>query len=85
MAAVRRAAAAPKPSTESGETANWQTGRRKDDETTEQEALLLGPSSCMAVAAALDVAADLDERHVVVVMAPDGATNYLRELAAERR
>ena len=50
----------------------------------EQEALLLGPSSGMAVAAALEVAADLDERHVVVVMAPDGATNYLSELAAPR-
>ena len=50
----------------------------------DQEALLLGPSSGMAVAAALDLAADLDERHVVVVMAPDGATNYLHELAARR-
>ncbi len=50
----------------------------------EQEALLLGPSSGMAVAAALELAAGLDERHVVVVMAPDGATNYLRELADGR-
>ena len=44
------------------------------------EGLLVGPSSGLALAAALDVAADLDERHVVVVMAPDGATNYLEEL-----
>lgn len=44
------------------------------------EGLLVGPSSGLAVAAAVDVARDLDERAVVVVMAPDGATNYLEEL-----
>ena len=46
------------------------------------QGLLVGPSSGMAVAAALDLAADLDARHVVVVIAPDGATNYLGELTA---
>jgi cysteine synthase len=45
-----------------------------------EEALLVGPSSGMAVAAALEIAADLDERHVVVAVAPDNATNYLSEL-----
>jgi cystathionine beta-synthase/cysteine synthase A len=44
------------------------------------EALLLGPSSGLAVAAALDVAADLDETGVVVVIAPDGGANYLSTL-----
>jgi cysteine synthase len=34
----------------------------------------------MAVAAALDLAAGLDERHVVVAVSPDSATNYLSEL-----
>jgi cysteine synthase len=46
-----------------------------------EEALLVGPSSGLAVAAALDLAAGLDERHVVVAVAPDSATNYLTELA----
>jgi cystathionine beta-synthase/cysteine synthase A len=46
----------------------------------EDEALLLGPSSGLAVAAALDVAADLDETAVVVVIAPDGGANYLSTL-----
>lgn len=46
------------------------------------QGLLVGPSSGMAVAAALDLAVDLDARHVVVVIAPDGATNYLGELTA---
>lgn len=46
-----------------------------------EEGLLLGPSSGLAVAAALDVAAGLDEDAVVVAIAPDGATNYLSELA----
>jgi cystathionine beta-synthase/cysteine synthase A len=45
-----------------------------------EEALLLGPSSGLAVAAALDVAADLGEDAVVVVMAPDGGANYLSTL-----
>lgn len=44
------------------------------------EALLLGPSSGLAVAAALDVARDLDETQVVVVIAPDGGANYLSTL-----
>jgi cystathionine beta-synthase/cysteine synthase A len=48
-----------------------------------EEALLIGPSSGMAVAAGLEVAAGLDETGVVVVMAPDGATNYLSELGAD--
>lgn len=46
-----------------------------------EEALLLGPSSGLAVAVALEVARHLDERAVVVVMAPDGGTNYLSALA----
>jgi cystathionine beta-synthase/cysteine synthase A len=46
-----------------------------------EEALLLGPSSGLAVAVALSVAEDLDEDAVVVVMAPDGGTNYLSALA----
>jgi cystathionine beta-synthase/cysteine synthase A len=44
------------------------------------EALLLGPSSGLAVAAALDVARELDETQVVVAIAPDGAANYLSSL-----
>ena len=48
-----------------------------------QEGLLLGPSSGLAVAAALEVASDLDERHVVVVISADGAGNYLSELTSE--
>jgi cysteine synthase len=47
----------------------------------EEEALLVGPSSGLAVAAALDVAAGLQPRHVVLAIAPDSATNYLSELA----
>ncbi len=47
------------------------------------EALLLGPSSGLAVAAALEVARDLDETGVVVVIAPDGGANYLSTLAGD--
>jgi cystathionine beta-synthase/cysteine synthase A len=47
----------------------------------DQEALLVGPSSGLAIAVALEVAAGLDERHVVLAVAPDSATNYLTELA----
>jgi cysteine synthase len=46
-----------------------------------EEALLVGPSSGLAVGVALQLAAELDQRHVVVVIAPDSATNYLGELA----
>jgi cystathionine beta-synthase/cysteine synthase A len=46
-----------------------------------EEALLVGPSSGLAVGVALELAAGLDQRHVVVVVAPDGAANYLTELA----
>jgi cystathionine beta-synthase/cysteine synthase A len=46
-----------------------------------EEALLLGPSSGLAVAVALDVAGDLPADAVVVVMAPDGGANYLSALA----
>jgi cysteine synthase len=46
-----------------------------------EEALLLGPSSGLAVAVALDVARDLPVDAVVVVMAPDGGANYLSALA----
>src|SRR4051794_82254 len=52
------------------------TVRRLADE----EALLLGPSSGLAIAAALDVASDLDETGVLVVIAPDGGANYLSTL-----
>jgi cysteine synthase len=44
------------------------------------EGLLVGPSSGMAVAAALHLARRLDERQVVVAVSPDSATNYLSEL-----
>jgi cystathionine beta-synthase/cysteine synthase A len=44
------------------------------------EALLLGPSSGLAVTAALDVACGLDETQVVVAIAPDGGANYLSSL-----
>lgn len=47
-----------------------------------EEALLLGPSSGLAVAVALELAADLPENAVVVVMAPDGGVNYLSALGA---
>ena len=42
-----------------------------------EEALLLGPSSGLAIAAALEVAAGASEGDVVVVIAPDGGGNYL--------
>ena len=47
-----------------------------------EEALLVGPSTGLAVAVALEVAAGLDEEDVVVVMAPDSGTNYLSTLVA---
>lgn len=46
-----------------------------------QEGLLVGPSSGLAIAVALEVAAGLDDRHVVLAMAPDSGVNYLTELA----
>ena len=46
-----------------------------------EEGLLLGPSSGLAVAVALDVAKDLGPDAVVVAMAPDGGGNYLSALA----
>ena len=42
-----------------------------------EESLLLGPSSGLAVAAALQVAATAHEGSVIVVIAPDGGSNYL--------
>jgi cysteine synthase len=42
-----------------------------------EESLLLGPSSGLAVAAALQVAARAHEGSVIVVIAPDGGGNYL--------
>jgi cystathionine beta-synthase/cysteine synthase A len=39
--------------------------------------LLLGPSSGLAIAAALDVARAVPSTSVVVVVAPDGGLNYL--------
>ncbi len=42
-----------------------------------EEGLLLGPSSGLAIATALDVAAEGSEGDVVVVIAPDGGNNYL--------
>lgn len=47
------------------------------------EALLVGPSTGLAVAVALEVAADLPEGAVVVAMAPDGGTNYLSLLTSD--
>jgi cysteine synthase len=47
----------------------------------EEESILVGPSSGLAVGVALEIAADLDERHVVLAVAPDSATNYLTELS----
>ncbi|GAA2753808.1 PLP-dependent cysteine synthase family protein [Amnibacterium kyonggiense] len=46
-----------------------------------EEAILVGPSSGLAVGVALQVAADLDPDAVVVAIAPDSATNYLGLLA----
>ncbi|MCU1524463.1 MAG: cbs2 [Microbacteriaceae bacterium] len=42
-----------------------------------EEALLLGPSSGLAIAAAIDVATTADPGSIVVVIAPDGGGNYL--------
>ena len=42
-----------------------------------EEALLLGPSSGLAIAAALEVAASAEPGAIVVVIAPDGGNNYL--------
>jgi cysteine synthase len=42
-----------------------------------EEALLLGPSSGLAIAAAIDVATAAEPGSVVVVIAPDGGGNYL--------
>ena len=47
----------------------------------EREALLVGPSSGLAVAVALQLAAELGPDEVVVAVAPDSATNYLAQLA----
>jgi cystathionine beta-synthase/cysteine synthase A len=47
----------------------------------EQEAILVGPSSGLAVAVALQLAAELEPHHVVVAVAPDSAANYLALLA----
>ena len=47
----------------------------------EHEALLVGPSSGLAVAVALELAAELRPQDVVVAVAPDSATNYLAALA----
>ncbi|MGT2427298.1 PLP-dependent cysteine synthase family protein [Amnibacterium kyonggiense] len=46
-----------------------------------EEALLVGPSSGLAVGVALQVAAELDRDDVVVAIAPDSAVNYLGRLA----
>ncbi|WP_213813651.1 PLP-dependent cysteine synthase family protein [Glaciihabitans sp. dw_435] len=42
-----------------------------------EEALLLGPSSGLAIAAGLEVAATAEPGSVIVVIAPDGGGNYL--------
>jgi cysteine synthase len=42
-----------------------------------EEGLLLGPSSGLAIATALEVAATSDPGSIVVVIAPDGGNNYL--------
>ena len=42
-----------------------------------EEGLLLGPSSGLAIAVALDVAAEGEPGDVIVVIAPDGGNNYL--------
>ena len=42
-----------------------------------EEALLLGPSSALAVAVALQVAAEADPGSIVLAIAPDGGINYL--------
>jgi cystathionine beta-synthase len=42
-----------------------------------EEGLLLGPSSGLAIATALDVAAEGEPGDVIVVIAPDGGNNYL--------
>jgi cystathionine beta-synthase/cysteine synthase A len=42
-----------------------------------EEALLLGPSSALAVAAALRVAREAQPGSILVAIAPDGGTNYL--------
>lgn len=42
-----------------------------------EEALLLGPSSALAVAAALRVAREARPGSIIVAIAPDGGTNYL--------
>lgn len=42
-----------------------------------EEALLLGPSSALAVAAALRVAREADPGSVIVAVSPDGGVNYL--------
>ena len=46
-----------------------------------EEALLLGPSSGLAVGVALALAAELGPQDVVVAISADSATNYLAELA----
>jgi cystathionine beta-synthase len=45
-----------------------------------EEGLLVGGSSGLAVAAALEVAKDLDETAVVVVLLPDGGRGYLGKI-----
>ena len=49
----------------------------------QEEGLLLGGSSGMAVAAALRIAKDLNEDDIVVVIAPDGGRGYLAKIFNE--
>jgi cystathionine beta-synthase len=50
---------------------------------TRQEGILVGGSSGTAVVAALEVARELDEDHVVVVILPDTGRNYLSKLYSD--
>jgi cystathionine beta-synthase len=50
---------------------------------TREEGILVGGSSGTAVVAALEVAAELDERKTVVVILPDTGRNYLSKLYSD--
>jgi cystathionine beta-synthase len=50
---------------------------------TRQEGILVGGSSGTALAAALEVAAELDESAVIVVLFPDTGRNYLSKLYSD--
>lgn len=63
-----------------GDRDSFRTARR----VTREEGILVGGSCGSAVAAALEVAGELDESAVVVVLLPDTGRNYLSKLYSDQ-